>query len=191
MSISTNEKPRHKIGRDATNMNKTCQGQVKIIVLIIILIFVIAGIVIYNYRQLDESANSIPSRGVGLDFPAPVAPEVVDPKIAVAPESFDLGDVIYGEVAKHTFTVKNLGGEPLKILRLSTSCGCTTAEMAEADKIIAPGQSAKLEVAFDPAVMSEPISGPVKRVVYIKTNDPERPEIEIDLTANVINQQKP
>ena len=74
------------------------------------------------------------------------------PIIQIRPTEYDWGTVIYGQVARQTFQITNNGDQPLEIQRLSTSCGCTQAFMAESDKIIAPGASADLLVTFDPAV---------------------------------------
>ncbi|MFA4871667.1 MAG: DUF1573 domain-containing protein [Patescibacteria group bacterium] len=109
------------------------------------------------------------------------------PAIQITPAAFDWGTVIYGEIAQKTFTIANAGNQPLEILRLSTSCGCTKATMAENDKIIAPGQSAEMSVTFDPAVHQDDMDlGEIVRVVYIKSNDSQKPEAEVELRAKVI-----
>ena len=59
--------------------------------------------------------------------------------------------------------------------------------MTERDKSIAPGVSADLKVTFDPAVMkNNPDLGKVTRVVYIKSNDPANPEVEVTINALVV-----
>ena len=109
------------------------------------------------------------------------------PAIQITPAAFDWGTVIYGEIAQKTFIIANAGNQPLEILRLSTSCGCTKAVMAENDKIIAPGQSAEMSVTFDPAVHQDDMDlGEIVRVVYIKSNDSQKPEAEVELRAKVI-----
>ena len=71
--------------------------------------------------------------------------------VVVAPPSFDFGDILQSNGKVSTiFTVTNSGAEALKINRLSTSCGCTTAEMDLSD--FAPGESRELKVTFDPQV---------------------------------------
>ena len=97
--------------------------------------------------------------------------------------------MIYGEVARHSFTVKNTGAEPLEIFRLSTSCGCTQAEMKDGQTVIAAGESAEMSVSFDPAVHKDDTDlGELTRVVYIRTNDVSQPETEVTIKANVIKQ---
>lgn len=59
----------------------------------------------------------------------------------------DFGNVMEGDVVKHTFTLKNTGGRSLKILKTETSCGCTTATGIL--KEYAPGESGQIEVVVD------------------------------------------
>ena len=61
----------------------------------------------------------------------------------------DFGKIIEGEVVKYTFHFKNTGDQPLKLLRVKPSCGCTTPSFTEGD--IAPGEEGFIEVAFNSA----------------------------------------
>ncbi|MDP4007581.1 MAG: DUF1573 domain-containing protein [Candidatus Peregrinibacteria bacterium] len=104
--------------------------------------------------------------------------------IEIMPSIFDFGEIdrTQGEVST-TVIVENVGEEILNMNRLSTSCGCTTAEMDMSD--LAPGESREMVVTFDP--MTHPdLTGPVIRIIYLQTSDSVRPEIEIELTGNVI-----
>lgn len=149
-----------------------------IVILIIAIVVILAGVIIYNYNKIPAEVNN----NVNINTPV-----ISGPSIEVTPTSYDLGTVVYGDVARHTFTVKNLGDEPLEILRLSTSCGCTKATVAEENKVIAPNQSVEMLVTFDPAVHEDDHDlGDVTRIVYIKTNDLENSEVEVEITANVI-----
>ncbi len=47
-----------------------------------------------------------------------------------------------------------------------------------------PNQAALLDITYDAA--QHPDNGPVQRIVYLRSNDPARPEVEIELRANVI-----
>lgn len=49
----------------------------------------------------------------------------------------------------HTFVVKNTGDAPLVITRVVASCGCTTPVFSK--EPIAPGQTSKIEVTYNPA----------------------------------------
>lgn len=105
------------------------------------------------------------------------------PKIELSTTSFDLGDINPNEgIRTETFFVKNTGTSLLKILSVSTSCGCTEAEVELEE--IPPGEQTKLIVNYDPSVHPELI-GRIKRIVYIKSNDPLHEEVELELTGNI------
>lgn len=113
--------------------------------------------------------------------------EISSPRIEAVPAFYDFGMIRYQDISVREFEIKNTGNENLEILRISTSCGCTKAKMSEDARIIAPGAVATLIVTMDPASHKAYFDlGPIKRVVYIKTNDKNNPEIEIELTANVL-----
>jgi len=159
------------------------KGAIGLIVLIAVILVVV---VVYGYNKAPSGTKQNSSNN-NININEPGIPTIEGPAVNVTPDSYDLGTVIYGEVAKHAFAVKNIGNEPLEILRLSTSCGCTKATIAEDDKIIAPGQSVDMLVTFDPAVHKDDTDlGDLTRIVYIKTNDPKNPEVEVEITANVI-----
>ncbi len=113
---------------------------------------------------------------------ASISNVTVPPRIQVRPASFDFGEMEPLAV-EQAFSLKNVGGMPLKILKISTSCGCTTA-WADSETV-QPGEETVLHVKFDPNAMPEAVAGKVLRVVYLKSNDPETPELEIEITANV------
>ena len=153
------------------------KGLVGLIVAVVVILIII---VFYNYNQISDNPNLNQANQFNRSI-------VQGPAVKVSPAVFDLGTVVYWEVAKHIFTVENLGDAPLKILRLSTSCGCTKAVMEEKDKEIASGQTVKVEVTFDPAVHKDDTDvGELKRVIYIGTDEPSNPEIEAEFSATVI-----
>ena len=104
------------------------------------------------------------------------------PKIELIPDSYDFGDVPYEKI-EHTFLVRNAGAAPLEIRGVSTSCGCTKA--AVESETIMPGETTNLLVTFDPNIMGDNETGELLRVIYIKSNDPEQPEVEVEIRANV------
>ncbi|RJR31494.1 DUF1573 domain-containing protein [Candidatus Parcubacteria bacterium] len=146
----------------------------KNIYIILISVIILGGIAGYGYYQAGVWGQN-------------GEPEIYGPKISIEPAKFDLGTVIYGEVAKKNFLLTNIGTENLEILRLSTSCGCTKAAMADDKMTIAPGETAELIVTFDPAVHKDDTDiGEIQRIVYVKSNDAQNPEMEIELSATVI-----
>lgn len=172
--------------------------------LFIILFFLLIGVaVVWNYRglvpgpelpvassiatsEISEEDNDCSKEDLCL-VPEVTAEAPGSNILALEPRVFDLGTVVYGQVATYTIQLTNLSSAPLKILQLSTSCGCTKAQMAEKDKIIPPGATVPLLVSFDPAIHQDDTDvGLLKRVVYINTDHLEAPELSAEFTALVI-----
>lgn len=127
--------------------------------------------------------------GAGYAYFQVVEPEAevvipTGPHIVVEPATFDFGQVLYGDVPQHTFTVKNTGDQVLEIDGVTTSCACTSGEVSATT--IAPGAQVNLVVSFDPAVHGDDTDmGPLTRTVYIATNDVHQPEAEAKIYADV------
>lgn len=106
------------------------------------------------------------------------------PKIEIVPTFFDFGLVEYGAVAKHTFKVKNSGTKILEIIKVATSCGCTQAKIAKTS--IEPGEEADLNVEYNTGLMSgSHAQGAQERIIYVKSNDPVKPQVEAIIMAIV------
>lgn len=121
------------------------------------------------------------------------------PRIEVSPGNYDFGNIQQGVVTT-TFEIQNFGKANLELTGISTSCGCTSAVVKfrgvtspvfgmhnnpkDWSMVLSPGDTATLEVTYDSGL--HPDIGPVHRVVYIKSNDPLRPEAQVDIWANVI-----
>lgn len=106
------------------------------------------------------------------------------PKIEITPKSWDFGDVEYGQVLEHNFKVKNSGNIILEIKRVATSCACTTGKV-EKDKLN-PGEETNLLARYDTGSMSGPHGqGEQERIIFIKTNDPINPQVEVEIHAYV------
>lgn len=102
-----------------------------------------------------------------------------EPDIDVVTE-YDLGTVTKGAEAVADLPVRNLGGAPLTVLAVSTSCGCTTATLSA--ETIAPGGDATLHVVYDSGAHEEDI-GRIERHVFISSNDPDEADVRIVLTV--------
>jgi hypothetical protein len=103
------------------------------------------------------------------------------PDIALSLEYADLGEVANGEIRTIEVEVLNSGGAPLQIEQISTSCGCTTAEVEP--RTIAPGSSAILRITFDSGAHGPDFQGPIRRAVFLSSNDPDEAEIILTLEA--------
>jgi hypothetical protein len=123
------------------------------------------------------------------------------PQIAVEPERYDLGRVsIAAGVVSRSFELRNEGKADLVIEGISTSCGCTTAQLVvggvespifgmhenpEWSGVLAPGESGELRVFFDPAHHGPEGTGPFTRFVLIESNDPINGRIKVKLEGEV------
>ncbi len=103
------------------------------------------------------------------------------PDIAVETKRHDFGPVKQGDVVTTEIAVRNTGNKQLKIESVATSCGCTSAQVTP--KIIPSGGEGTLLIRYDSG--SHPDKGPIERHVYIASNDPEKSEVDILITADV------
>jgi len=105
------------------------------------------------------------------------------PRIEIGPDVFDFGEISYGDVVSYSFRVKNSGQETLEIRRVATSCACTTARISQ-DRL-EPGEEAELLVSYDSAAMALHGSGREERIIYVRSNDPVNPQVEVTIYATV------
>lgn len=137
--------------------------------------FLILGVVILGFA------------GYGYFKSIPGVKSETTPKsqIDIAPNSFAFGDISFGQVVSYPFKVKNSGSEILEIKRVATSCACTTAKVDKEN--LNPGEEGELLVTYDTAAMGEGPHGRGKqeRIIYVKSNDPVNPQVEVTITANV------
>lgn len=132
--------------------------------------------------RVERTAESSAQKGFSR------AKENNPPKIKVIPETYNFGK-IPPEKISHTFSVENVGGSSLEIYHVSTSCGCTKASIDT--KMIEPGETAKMVVNFEPALHRSFKKGevvPMRRTIYIRSNDPGTPEKTIYITATVVEE---
>lgn len=106
------------------------------------------------------------------------------PRLALPITQLDLGDVPNGQIVSRDLVVRNDGRAELVIEAITTSCGCTQATLEPMS--LAPGQSGTLHVVFDSGAHGPDLRGPLVRQVFLDSNDPQRPETEVELTANIV-----
>ncbi len=99
------------------------------------------------------------------------------PVITIDQPSKEFGTIKRGQEAHITFIIGNGGERDLIIHKISTSCGCTIAKATE--NIIPAGGSTEIEVTFD----SRGRSGYQNKSIYILSNDPRSPELELTITG--------
>ena len=69
--------------------------------------------------------------------------------ISVKETAFDFGTIPQGKPVYHFFEVTNTGKDPMVIVNVQTSCGCTTPEWSK--EPVAPGAATKIRVGYNAA----------------------------------------
>lgn len=127
---------------------------------------------------------------------------VPKPSIHASETQHDFGDVPPA-VVSYTIAIGNEGSSDLTILNIWTSCGCTSAKLtvndvtspvfntdgdAAFDKgwhaIIRPGESAQLEISYDPTVTTNYYSG--IRTVFVESDDPSQRVLQVQVRVHEI-----
>jgi hypothetical protein len=101
------------------------------------------------------------------------------PKIVFKEEAWNFGKAKMGADLVHEFVFKNEGDAPLKIINVETSCGCTAALVS--DKKLEPGKSGKIKITF----ATQGYAGEVVKYVYVETDDPVQPRVQLKITAAI------
>ena len=99
----------------------------------------------------------------------------------VVPKSYDFGVISkIGGVVKTTFLIENSSDDEISVTEITTSCGCTTAEIDE--KVIPVSGSRQLTVYFDPNFHKEP-EGKFSRTVFLQTSEEKEilAKIEVEI----------
>jgi hypothetical protein len=69
--------------------------------------------------------------------------------IALKETGFEFGTIPQGKPVYHFFEVTNTGKDPMVIVNVQTSCGCTTPDWSK--EPIAPGATSKIRVGYNAA----------------------------------------
>jgi hypothetical protein len=114
--------------------------------------------------------------------PAPAAPKPSGPSGQIKFENtvHDLGDVKPDSKNIATYTFTNIGKGTLKILDIQKTCGCTVPQLAKYD--YAPGESGTIRVEYQ----ASKLSGPILKHLFVMSNDPNNPRVEITVKANIV-----
>lgn len=99
--------------------------------------------------------------------------------IAADQLTWDFGRVRAGDVVKHEFVLINNSSKPLKIVSVTTSCGCTVSKARK--DLLAPGESTFLSVAFN----SKGYAQEVQQSIYVVTDALDNSVIRYIIKANV------
>jgi hypothetical protein len=107
------------------------------------------------------------------------------PKLAIDSMSINLGTLYSGQVKTGRIVIRNIGNQPLKILHVQPSCGCTTVGQPKSE--LQPNETDELEISFNSALYH----GPVEKYVNIETNDPLSQYVAVKFIALVKEELTP
>lgn len=100
-------------------------------------------------------------------------------RIQFTEKQHDFGDLTQGESVTYKFAFQNSGTEPLMILNVQTTCGCTAPEWPK--KPIPPGEGGEIVVTFNSAKKM----GRVNKIITVYTNG-EKPEEKLKIVTNIL-----
>ena len=112
-------------------------------------------------------------------------PAAAQPKLAIDKTKIDFGVIYNGSTKKARVVLKNIGRDTLRILGVTTSCGCTTARQPKS--FLKSGESDTMEVEFN----STGFRGSIEKHINIMTNDPTAPTSYVTLVGDVIEELQP
>jgi hypothetical protein len=110
---------------------------------------------------------------------------LAQPKLTVDKTKIDLGVIYNGSTKKARVLIRNIGRDTLRILGVTTSCGCTTAHQPKS--FLKTGESDAVEVEFN----STGFRGKIEKHINIMTNDPVSPTTYVTLLGDVIEELQP
>lgn len=101
-------------------------------------------------------------------------------QLAWETKQLDFKSVASDENITAKFRFQNAGQQPVKILYISTSCGCTTAGTAK--KIYSPGEKGEVEVTFTFGGRR----GLQNKVIVVQSDDPKEPSVALMLKVDIL-----
>lgn len=84
----------------------------------------------------------------------------------VSPDAVDFGEYPAAESRSASYTFRNTGAEPVKILKIREACGCATASVDRVE--LSPGEVATLHVD----ILANSIFESYSKRIYMETSDP-------------------
>jgi hypothetical protein len=110
---------------------------------------------------------------------APAPEPKTGPLIACDQPVFDFGQRRNEAGVQYAFTVRNAGNEDLKITKIQTTCGCTTASAG--NMTLAPGAKTSIDVKLD----FKGRRGLQHKAIYVHSNDPHKPVLTLTMKGAI------
>lgn len=102
------------------------------------------------------------------------------PKISLSETMWDFGYVPKTGTVSHIYRIKNIGDDTLIIVKVRTTCGCTTAPLSK--RRLAPDETADMEAVFDPRRIKV---GETSKRLQVISDDPDNPFTDVRFSAKV------
>jgi hypothetical protein len=133
---------------------------------------------------------SLMAAACGVAWPWRQRHAIPDAPAIEVPETLDLGLRTVGESVSCPIEVRNTGAEPLLLSKFRTSCGCLTVttriegrSVPATEMTVPPGEMVSLWSGL--VVPSGHAGGRLRQTVRFETNDPKRPAVAVEMTAEV------
>jgi len=101
------------------------------------------------------------------------------PKVVVDEPEYNFGSMEVEQTLTHEFVVKNEGPGLLKLKKDRSTCKCTMSEFEETE--LAAGESTTIRLEW----IAKAIDPAFSQAAFIKTNDPEKEELELRIFGRV------
>ncbi len=108
------------------------------------------------------------------------APKGAGPRITFEKTTHDFGSIGPQSAHSYEFKFSNTGEGTLDITNITTTCGCTIAELKK--KQYQPGESGAIKVTFT----SGPITSSVSKQIFVNSSDSSSPKTVLTIRANII-----
>jgi hypothetical protein len=92
----------------------------------------------------------------------------------------DFGSVLEGQKPVHTFVFTNVGDQPLRLLHVRPSCGCTTPSYST--ESIGPGHQGEIVVEYD----SQGRPGEFTKYVNVEAEGADPAQVQLTITGTVV-----
>ncbi|MCF8335857.1 MAG: DUF1573 domain-containing protein, partial [Bacteroidales bacterium] len=101
------------------------------------------------------------------------------PNVEFEETTYNFGTARQNSKIEYVFRFKNTGKSNLKIRKLRSTCGCTTAELDK--KVIAPGESSSFKAIFHTGERE----GHQHKSIYFISNDPDNSNLRLNIKGKV------
>jgi hypothetical protein len=147
----------------------------------------VAGLALAQPGAKPQPSKENPSKKIPSPVPQPMPGEndggllFAEPTIQFNKLEADFGVIFDDKPVDAEFTFTNIGGGPLIITNVQTSCGCTTPDWDRQKKQYEGGETGTIKVRFDPSHKV----GHNTKTVTVETNDRSNPRIVLNIKTNI------